>query len=198
MRRFTPQMHHFYQDRLGTRLRRRLFNPKRRPAFRACLDSAQRSALAPPDPFCRCRKRLFLSHLYLEMIVLPRQARDKHWENSKKCRFLLPDPFCSYLISTRYCQVRRIHKQLSRVIPVRKTQSFAPSCTKKRPFYYQDRLGTHTEKALGKRDDTCFATGPAAPPAEAPHRVEAYVRADSRRAPGARKNAFLGPKVHTA
>jgi hypothetical protein len=29
-----------------------------------------------------------LSHLYIKVIFLPRQARDKHRENSKKARFL--------------------------------------------------------------------------------------------------------------
>ena len=32
----------------------------------------------------RCEKRHFLSHLYIKCIFLPRQARDKHRENSKK------------------------------------------------------------------------------------------------------------------
>jgi hypothetical protein len=30
------------------------------------------------------RKTAFLSHLYIKTIILPRQARDKHRENSKK------------------------------------------------------------------------------------------------------------------
>jgi hypothetical protein len=30
----------------------------------------------------------FLSHLYIKVNILPRQARDKHRENSKKARFL--------------------------------------------------------------------------------------------------------------
>ena len=34
------------------------------------------------------RKTLVLSHLYNKTIILPRQARDKHRENSKKARFL--------------------------------------------------------------------------------------------------------------
>jgi hypothetical protein len=34
-------------------------------------------------PTCE-RKTAFLSHLYLETIIFPRQARDKHRENSKK------------------------------------------------------------------------------------------------------------------
>ena len=33
------------------------------------------------------RKRHFLSHLYIKCIILPRQARDKHRENSKKGTF---------------------------------------------------------------------------------------------------------------
>jgi hypothetical protein len=32
----------------------------------------------------RCEKRHFLRHLYIKCIILPRQARDKHRENSKK------------------------------------------------------------------------------------------------------------------
>jgi hypothetical protein len=34
------------------------------------------------------RKRHFLSHIYINAIILPRQARDKHRENSIKCRFV--------------------------------------------------------------------------------------------------------------
>jgi hypothetical protein len=33
-------------------------------------------------------KTVFLSHLYIKVIFLPRQARDKHRENSKTDRFL--------------------------------------------------------------------------------------------------------------
>jgi hypothetical protein len=44
---------------------------------------------------CVVRKRHFFSHLYIKCIILPRQARDKHRENSKKCRFL-----AGYNIST--------------------------------------------------------------------------------------------------
>ena len=32
----------------------------------------------------RMRKRSVFSHLYIETLILPRQARDKHRENSKK------------------------------------------------------------------------------------------------------------------
>jgi hypothetical protein len=34
------------------------------------------------------RKRVFLCLLYCKMIILPRQARDKHRQNSKKDAFL--------------------------------------------------------------------------------------------------------------
>ena len=37
------------------------------------------------------RKRRFFSHLYINAIILPRQARDKHRGNSKKGRFLAAD-----------------------------------------------------------------------------------------------------------
>jgi hypothetical protein len=33
------------------------------------------------------RKRVFLRHLYIKVIILPRQAREKHRENSKTDRF---------------------------------------------------------------------------------------------------------------
>ena len=36
----------------------------------------------------QARKRHFLSHLYIKCIILPRQARDKHRENSKRDHFL--------------------------------------------------------------------------------------------------------------
>ena len=38
-------------------------------------------ALCAPTPV---RKRVFLRHLYIKMITLPRQARDKHRETSQK------------------------------------------------------------------------------------------------------------------
>ena len=34
-------------------------------------------------------KTVFLRHLYIKIIILPRQARDKHRENSKKETVLL-------------------------------------------------------------------------------------------------------------
>jgi hypothetical protein len=44
------------------------------------------------------RKRHFLRHLYIKCIILPRQARDEHRENSKKSGvfewvpFVCPEP----------------------------------------------------------------------------------------------------------
>eukprot|EP01046_Picozoa_sp_COSAG06_P041416 COSAG06_NODE_5138_length_3687_cov_4.373467_3_plen_168_part_00 len=37
----------------------------------------------------QARKRHFFRHLYIKCIILPRQARDKHRENSKNDRFLV-------------------------------------------------------------------------------------------------------------
>jgi hypothetical protein len=37
-----------------------------------------------------CEKRHFFSNLYIKTIVLPRQAQDKHRENSKKMPFFAP------------------------------------------------------------------------------------------------------------
>jgi hypothetical protein len=56
-------------------------------AFSAGLDESAIEALEG------CEKRHFLSHLYIKCIFLPRQARDKHRENSKKsgvlCRLIV-------------------------------------------------------------------------------------------------------------
>jgi len=42
----------------------------------------------PPVLAGLVRKMVFFSHIYIKMLILPRQARDKHRENSKKdCRF---------------------------------------------------------------------------------------------------------------
>eukprot|EP01046_Picozoa_sp_COSAG06_P014156 COSAG06_NODE_870_length_11857_cov_5.075693_7_plen_58_part_00 len=43
------------------------------------------------DPLAasQVRKRHFLSHLYIKINILPRQARDEHSENSKKVPFSL-------------------------------------------------------------------------------------------------------------
>ena len=40
--------------------------------------------LAPQSPRRDLRKTAFLRHLYIKTIILPRQAQDKHRENSKK------------------------------------------------------------------------------------------------------------------
>ena len=47
---------------------------------------------------CPVRKTYFLRHLYIKTIIFPRQARDKHRENSKRVRFSQenePDPWGS-------------------------------------------------------------------------------------------------------
>jgi hypothetical protein len=76
-----------YQDRLGTSIRKRASLSKR--TFSAAL---RRSGLASNGTTalgCTAGgKAGFWSHLYLKMMVLPRQARDKHRENSKKARFV--------------------------------------------------------------------------------------------------------------
>jgi hypothetical protein len=59
----------------------------------ARLHQAQRGSPGTVSAACSCstnsqvRKRHFLSHLYIKVIFLPRQARDKHRENSKKVPF---------------------------------------------------------------------------------------------------------------
>ena len=45
-------------------------------------------ALCAPTPV---RKRVFLRHLYIKMITLPRQARDKHRESTQKEPFMQVD-----------------------------------------------------------------------------------------------------------
>eukprot|EP01046_Picozoa_sp_COSAG06_P031807 COSAG06_NODE_3130_length_5807_cov_14.069727_2_plen_117_part_00 len=62
----------FCQDRLGTNIGKAL---KIRVAFFAGARAAQG------------KKTAFLSHLYIKMMILPRQARDNHRENSKKVPF---------------------------------------------------------------------------------------------------------------
>ena len=45
------------------------------------------------QPGLRLRKTAFLRHLYIKTNILPRQARDKHRENSKKdAVFRTPSP----------------------------------------------------------------------------------------------------------
>jgi ectoine hydroxylase-related dioxygenase (phytanoyl-CoA dioxygenase family) len=45
-----------------------------------------------PEMNMQVRKRHFLRHLYIKCIILPRQARDEHRENSKKVPFSLSGP----------------------------------------------------------------------------------------------------------
>ena len=123
-------------------------------------------------------RTVFLRHLYIQMMILPRQARDKHRESTQKDRFVaaarlnvsvvcrqawmggqyslihytsfkpLPDYWASVL-----------HKQLTgtAVLDVtgslvrKKSASFAPFHATNVSFY-QDRLGTNIGKALKKRD----------------------------------------------
>jgi hypothetical protein len=46
----------------------------------------------PASERSHLRKTAFLSHLYIKTNILPRQARDKHRENSKKDAFSAPNP----------------------------------------------------------------------------------------------------------
>jgi len=56
--------------------------------YRKLVEEAASTADAETLSAMRCGKRHFLRHLYIECVILPRQARDKHRENSnKKCRF---------------------------------------------------------------------------------------------------------------
>jgi hypothetical protein len=52
-------------------------------------EDAIADALDSDNP--KVRKRLFLRHLYIKCIILPRQARDKHRENSKKSGVFLQE-----------------------------------------------------------------------------------------------------------
>ena len=67
------------------------------------MSGEQRLLLLPPAahrrlrPFPKVRKRVFSRHLYIEMIILPRQARDNHRENSKQSTvFLQLHPFAHH------------------------------------------------------------------------------------------------------
>ena len=53
-----------------------------------------------------CENVIFSSHLCIKAIFLPRQARDKPRENSKRCRFLrsLPTPKNWSAVATRTCE----------------------------------------------------------------------------------------------
>jgi hypothetical protein len=60
------------------------------------------------------RKRHFLSHLYIKCIILPRQARDEHRENSKKVPLSLrASPLChSSRRGTSLCQEAALQSSL--------------------------------------------------------------------------------------
>jgi hypothetical protein len=71
-------MRSFYQDRLRTNIGKAL-----KREMRSLLRS-----VTPPQPASAVRKTALLRHLYhIKTNILPRQARDKHRENSKKDRF---------------------------------------------------------------------------------------------------------------
>ena len=55
------------------------------------------SKVLGPTP--QVRKRYFLSHLYIKMIFLPRQAQDKHRENSKKSTVFLQGAWVGVLLA---------------------------------------------------------------------------------------------------
>jgi hypothetical protein len=59
-------------------------------SFCGCSDD--QCALLQHLTCMQARNRHFLSHLYIKCIILPRQARDKHRENSKKVPFSLAGP----------------------------------------------------------------------------------------------------------
>ena len=74
---FTPKtmIETIYQDRLGTNIGKKA--------------SSAGPTLTCYSPTQLVRKRVFLRcHFILKVIILPRQARDKHRENSKTDRFL--------------------------------------------------------------------------------------------------------------
>ena len=74
------------------------------------------------------RKRRFFSHFYINAIILPRQARDKHRKNSKKGRFLAaPTP----LRRPRGC--------------AQKKDPVLPHALMNAAVVCQDRLGSTTE-----------------------------------------------------
>ena len=55
--------------------------------YRKLVEEAASTADAETLSAMRCGKRHFLRHLYIECVILPRQARDKHRENSKTMPF---------------------------------------------------------------------------------------------------------------
>jgi hypothetical protein len=86
---FCIQKRSFYQDRLGTNVgkvlktRGDLISPgtSRGPLSPESASMTMQSCATASKPG---KKTAFLSHLYIQMLILPRQARDKHREYSKK------------------------------------------------------------------------------------------------------------------
>ena len=83
------------------------------------------------------RKRVFLSHLHIKMLILPRQARDKHKENSKKDAFLQG---CRAITRCRFtgsvdasCTCERGTKTAGNYCS---DSSCLVECNKWKPFYY--------------------------------------------------------------
>jgi hypothetical protein len=121
-----------------------------------------------PTPFHngKADTRLFLRHLYIKCMILPRQARDKHRENSKRDAFFpgyglitvnsIPKPgemktrktlFCSALL----CSVLLCSVQFSSV------QFGLQFSSEKEATICQDRLGTNATETSNKTS-TVFHT----------------------------------------
>ena len=103
------------------------------------------------------RKTGFLSHLYIKMNVLPRQARDKHRENSKKSgvfRRDWPDLQCG--AGPRELHVTDVCEQVKpqRLCPLF-FHSYETRC------FYQDRLRTNIRKTQ-QEEIACHTARPAA------------------------------------
>ena len=78
-------MRTFYQDRLGTNIgktpKKDRFSSGRdeeRGVYTRKTQDAWEAIMTPG------KNTVLLSHFYIKTIILPRQARDKHRENSKK------------------------------------------------------------------------------------------------------------------
>ena len=73
------------QDRLGTNIEK----VKKKKTFpQGSIAAKLVRFMEEQDGLITGEKTGFLSHLDIKVIFLPRQARDKHGENSKKARFL--------------------------------------------------------------------------------------------------------------
>eukprot|EP01046_Picozoa_sp_COSAG06_P076273 COSAG06_NODE_24258_length_668_cov_0.910369_1_plen_192_part_10 len=83
----------------------------------ACRRCAERSGGAGAPLILR--ETAFLRHLYIETIILPRQARDKHGENSKKM------PFSPPAMYTRSGRRSYSHHHLSLHLPPREAAAAA-------------------------------------------------------------------------